>query len=108
VETNKKKIIEWPQANGRFHLVVATTTRGSRLLHFLDGYLELHSAEALRTRAGKGVTFKRRTARSKLKGCKRDKDILEELEIEQIRKKNLKPKKQMYSPFRHNAEIQIC
>jgi hypothetical protein len=86
-EANKKKIIEWPQANGRYSLVVATTTRGSALLHFLDGYLELHSAEALSTRAAKGITFKRWTAQSKLKGCKRDKDILEELEIEQIWKK---------------------
>jgi hypothetical protein len=63
--------------------VVATTTRGSGLLHFRDGYPELHSIEVL-TRAGKGITFKRQTARSNLKGCKRDKDNLEELEIEQI------------------------
>jgi hypothetical protein len=58
VEANKKKTIEWPQANGSFPLVVATTSRGSGLLHFRDGYLELHSTEAL-TRAGKGITFKR-------------------------------------------------
>jgi hypothetical protein len=58
-EANKKKTIEWPQANGRFPLAVATTSRGSGLLHFRDGYLELHSTEALTTRASKGITFKR-------------------------------------------------
>jgi hypothetical protein len=67
--------MEWRLANGSFPLVVATTTRGSSVLHFRDGYLELHSTEASRTRAGTEMTFKRRTVRSKLKRYERDKRL---------------------------------
>jgi hypothetical protein len=84
--------------------VVATTTRGSELLHFRDGCLELHSTEALKTRADSAkMTFKKGTPQSKLKGRKRGTDIFWKNYRLGRYFKNFKLQKQVDSPFRHNS-----